>query len=487
MNVHTDYPQAVSPTAPVGPSRTRVDAGSLELRKRLAESNRQLQSTAWLLELMQRIAEFELASDACHEITSQFKNYLSASSVVLVLTNRRGASRVVSVTDVAHVDPESEIMRRYRATADEALERGSIALSTPNSETTGSDAEPTYSQRLLSGGDRDVLSIPLQAKSGSPVGALLILAPVGGLSSDSGLQSFLEAAELPLATSLLQCQRSQRTRLSRLASRIAKAPVSSQVTVISGFVALIALLCYPVTYRVSCSFQVEPQRRFYCVAPHDGILARTNARPGDSIEAGQVLAEMDGREVRLELAELTAERERLSRQRDVYIASHDTAKSVQSELEMQRIDARAALLAGRQGRLSVSAPVHGIVLSGDVDQRENFPVKQGDLLFEVAPLDQLRFEVHIPDDEIQHIDLGMHVAFEVDGLGGTSYKAEIDHIRPQAEIVQGVNGFVAECTVTNADGRLRPGMRGHAKIASHSHSIGWIVFHRAFDRLQQWW
>jgi multidrug resistance efflux pump len=458
------------------------------MRRRLADSNRQVQSSAWLVELLGKLAEFDHIAEVCHEISGRLKTHLSASRVIVALVQNDSSVQVMSVTDVAHLDQDADEIRQYRLVANEAIIQGTAAcVPWPSDLEQDFSREPNYGHGALSGGVQDVVSVPLVNGDDHAVGVIILLFPLGRCCSDSLVMNFVAASAVPLANQIRLCRRAQRSKPRRVFDRITGAKRVKLVVVLLFSLLCLAAMFVPVTHRISCSFGVEPIRRFYCVAPYDGVLERTLSRPGEQVQAGQLLAEMDGRDIRWELAGLSAERAKTMRKLDSHLAAQESAETVQAELEMKRLDARSALLKRRETGLHVTAPVSGVVLSGDVDSRENLPVKQGDLIYEVAPLEELRFDVLIPDEEFQYVAVGMPVTLEIDGLGGRHYWAKIDRLHPQATVIEGANVFVAECRMKNSDGRLRPGMRGHAKVGSHKRSLGWVTFHRAFDRVARWW
>ncbi len=74
------------------------------------------------------------------------------------------------------------------------------------------------------------------------------------------------------------------------------------VGAIAAGLAALAPLPYPV--RATC--ELQPVVRRVIAAPFDGVLMRATARAGEVVTEGQLLAEMDGRELRSQLAEAIA-------------------------------------------------------------------------------------------------------------------------------------------------------------------------------------
>jgi multidrug efflux pump subunit AcrA (membrane-fusion protein) len=243
----------------------------------------------------------------------------------------------------------------------------------------------------------------------------------------------------------------------------------------------------PVPYKIRCRFRVEPVVRQFCVAPYDGLLETTLVEPGDMVARGSLLARMDAREIRLQLAGLAADTHRAAKERDAHRARHEVADALMAELKIRQLESQAKLLGHREANLEVNSPIDGIVLSGSLDRRENFPVTTGQVLYEIAPLDPLRLELAVPSDEIAHVRPGMTVEARFDGVSGKPIRGEVGRIQPRCTIRDSENIVVAEVQVPNRDGLIRPGMQGFAKIIGQERSLAWILFHRPVEHAVSSW
>jgi len=90
-------------------------------------------------------------------------------------------------------------------------------------------------------------------------------------------------------------------------------------------------------------------------------------------------------------------------------------------------------------------------------------------------------EIAVPDGEISHIRAGQSVDIRLDAYPGRGWEAPLERVQPRAEIRDEQNVFVAEIELDNADERLRPGMKGRAKIATPHRPLGWILFHKPWE------
>jgi multidrug resistance efflux pump len=247
-----------------------------------------------------------------------------------------------------------------------------------------------------------------------------------------------------------------------------------------------ALLLLPVPYRVKCDCELEPVSRRFIAAPFEGPLEQTFVKPGEVVAKDQLLARMDGRDIRWELAGVRADLQRAEKERAGHMAAHESGKAEVARHEVDRLQLRAQLLEARNHDLDVRSPIDGIVVSGDLRETEGMPLKQGQVLFEVAPLDQMVVELAIPEDDVTYVRSEMHVRIRLDAFPMQGYEARVERIHPRAEIRDQENVFIAEVSLNNELGQLHPGMRGRAWIAVGSARLGWVLFRRPVAAAIQW-
>jgi multidrug efflux pump subunit AcrA (membrane-fusion protein) len=139
--------------------------------------------------------------------------------------------------------------------------------------------------------------------------------------------------------------------------------------------------------------------------------------------------------------------------------------------------------------LAIRAPISGIIVAGDLRRSEGQPVRQGFVLFEIAPLEEMQVEIDVPDYEFSRVRQSMPVTFRMEAYSGWNGESQIARLYPQSEQRDGRNVFVAEAAVTGASPDLRPGMRGRASIQGDRKPVAWIISHRLLEWLQTaiWW
>jgi multidrug resistance efflux pump len=136
------------------------------------------------------------------------------------------------------------------------------------------------------------------------------------------------------------------------------------------------------------------------VTPFDGHIAQSFVRAGDTVQAGQVLAPLDDRELTLDHARLISEREQAVRKQRQALADQDRGTMMVVAAQIAESDAQIALVADKLARATLLAPFDGVVVSGDLNQLLGTPVEQGKLLFQIAPLDAYRVVLQVDERDI---------------------------------------------------------------------------------------
>jgi hypothetical protein len=218
-------------------------------------------------------------------------------------------------------------------------------------------------------------------------------------------------------------------------------------------------------YRVEATFNMEAAKMQKVPAPFDSFLASVDAQPGDSVEAGTtVLATLEVVQLQLQLNEAQSQYQAMHTQAESARREGDAVKSRVAMKEAERAQATVDLLQDRIDRATLIAPIDGVVLKGDLDKRLGGPVQMGEVLFEVAPLDQLWATLWIPEDRMADVEVG-----QLGQLASASHPGQyvpfiIEQIHPVAELVDQGNVFRVRARLLETHDWMRPGMEGLAKI-----------------------
>jgi macrolide-specific efflux system membrane fusion protein len=217
-----------------------------------------------------------------------------------------------------------------------------------------------------------------------------------------------------------------------------------------------------------------------------GVVSRLFVRIGDRVEKGELLAELDARElvarrdaseaaVRLAGANLSYTRADLRRKQELskvhVIAPNelDLAQRAYGVAEQQYKQAQANL-ADAVTQLSygkIFAPIAGTVESVSTQEGETVAANFAAPTF-VTLLDLSRLEVwaYVDETDIGKIRIGQKASFTVDTYGDYEFDGKVTSIYPQAQIRDNVVDYVTVIRFHSPRGRiLRPEMTTTVRIA----------------------
>ena len=442
----------------------------------------QLGITAATLDLLSIIETATNFRSSCISLTSALRDHLKCRGVVLALTKgrRNQQCHIEAMSGLPEVDVGSSLGREMCDALNESVDRNGLSIfPVEDSE----NRMALLAHRKLCGNLQAtrIISHPLLATDGTAVGAWMTIEDSDNIPAETSA-TLLRAAATRVADSLKIARQANTSLFTPHAKgqdrfRWLRRSVMAATVVTS-------LLLVPIPYRIHCDCSAEPDVRRFIVAPHEGLIENTFVMPGDVVTKGQLLAKMNGRSVRWELAGLAAEREKAAKESDTELLQGNAAAAQRANLELRRVQAREAILNQRFEQLEVRSPVDGIVLDGHLDRVENAPVTIGQALYEVAPLSPVTVEVAIPDDEYSNVRQGFEVTVSFDGIN-TDFNGTVNRIHPRSEIRDADNVFIAEVILTNTHEQLRPGMTGYARIKGETHSLGWNLFHKPWEHLKK--
>lgn len=270
--------------------------------------------------------------------------------------------------------------------------------------------------------------------------------------------------------------------------------LNSRITIWSrskGMIALSALasaaMAIPMSYGVNCDCELQPVTRRFVAAPFEGALERALVEVGDTVKEGDVLARMDGKEVRWELAGNAAEYERAAKERDAHLADQKFGEAQLAKLQMERLSLTTKLLDHRTENLEIRSPIAGIVVSGELKRAEGVRLSMGQTLFEIAPLDRMIVEVEIPESELANVPSNTIASIRLEAFPNQRLDGKLKRICPRAELRNKQQVFVGEIELPNDAAQLKPGMRGRVSLEAGQATLGWRLFHRTWNKVRLWW
>ncbi len=241
-------------------------------------------------------------------------------------------------------------------------------------------------------------------------------------------------------------------------------------------------------FRVSGKATIEGQVQRALVSPFDGFVATAPRRAGDVVRQDEVLATLDTRELELEALRYESQRDQARLKQQDAEGKHDRAQAAVLNANAEEAEAQLALARSKLSRARITAPFHGLIVSGDLSQQLGSPAERGKVLFEIAPLNSYRVVVQVDERDITYVRPGQVGHLVLNGLSAANLDFDVTKIVPVAVAADGRNTFRVEGALHDGDPRLRPGMEGVGKVVTGRAKLVWIWTHPILDwaRLLLW-
>jgi multidrug efflux pump subunit AcrA (membrane-fusion protein) len=251
---------------------------------------------------------------------------------------------------------------------------------------------------------------------------------------------------------------------------------------------LVLLAVVPAPFRVSAQALVEGAVQRAAVAPFEGYLREAPARAGDSVQAGQVLAVLDDKDLRLERVRWESELALAQQKEREAMAKANRVDQAQAAAQANQARAQLDLVLGKLERVNVVAPFDGVVVKGDLSQQLGSPLEQGKVLFELAPLDAWRVILKVDERDIGHVRPEAAGELVLSSLPGRSWPFKVKKLTPIAVAEDGRNYFRVEAELGEAAPKLSPNMEGVAKVDAGRASLLWAWTRPMVDWARlTWW
>jgi multidrug resistance efflux pump len=251
-------------------------------------------------------------------------------------------------------------------------------------------------------------------------------------------------------------------------------------------IALLAAL--PATHRVAAPAELEGVVQRAIVAPMQAYVAESRYRAGDVVSEGEVLGVLEDTDLRLEARKWQAKRAQRRKELRAAMAAIDRSQVRILQAQVDQADAELALIEEQLQRTRLVAPFDGIVTHGDLSQSLGTPVERGEVLFEVAPLDDYRIILEVDSADIGFVQSEQEGRLTLQALPGRHLPLVVQRVTPISTADEGRSFFRVEAALEGDGTGLRPGMDGVAKIEVGRRSLLWIWTHGMIDWLRlAWW
>jgi len=240
--------------------------------------------------------------------------------------------------------------------------------------------------------------------------------------------------------------------------------------------------------QVEASGTIEPIRNVEVKSLASGEITRLFVDVGDEVQPGDLLAEVDPRDVRtayrqaeadLGVAEARVEISgtQLKRSEDLFEAGVITAQELENarldyqntQAQFIRTQSSFELAELRLNDVTIRAPLAGTILAKNVEegaviQSASGNVSGGSVLFQMAALEQMQVRTNIDETDVGKIQEGLWASLSVEAYPSQTFVGRVLKVEPQAVVSSNVVQFPVIITLDNSAGLLKPGMNAEVVI-----------------------
>jgi multidrug resistance efflux pump len=260
---------------------------------------------------------------------------------------------------------------------------------------------------------------------------------------------------------------------------------------ITLFILVLASLFFslmPGAYNISADAVIEGAELRSIVVPYDGYLQSATLRAGDTVTQGELLAELDTRQSRLQLMSWVSQEATSRRKYEDALAKNERTEVQISHAQSQRAQAEIELLEYQISQASLRAPFDALIVSGDLSQRIGAQVRQGDVFFELSPRNRFRLAIYVDEFRINDIRQAQTGQLVLAALPDQKFSFKVTRINPMAEALEGSTVYRVEAEFENRAQQLGIGLEGVAQVYVDERLLLsiWTRSLRDWMKLQLW-
>lgn len=277
---------------------------SQDQMKRAESRSRSLNDVVSLTHGIDRADSIQSASVI---LVNQLKRLTQAQQVVFASVNHRGLPKLLAVSNVESVAGQFEGAKTMAQACMASIQARRLLVYPERRQPTKSAEGLALEDYCKSSGCDACISVPLITEDDQVIGALLLAVTTRQAQENSYTQYLVQVARMTAGHLQLMLRANRSVWQHAVAvTRNAVAGKSSRM-VLALALLIVALMLLPMPYRVACNCEIQPVLRRFIAAPHDGVLQTNLVENGDVVKQHQPVAQLDGRQLRIELAGLEAE------------------------------------------------------------------------------------------------------------------------------------------------------------------------------------
>ena len=243
-----------------------------------------------------------------------------------------------------------------------------------------------------------------------------------------------------------------------------------------------------ITVTAEATGTVEPINIVEVKSKASGLITRMPVDVGTKVSAGQLIVQIDTRDVKnnydqavaalraaqtnLQVAQAQKTRsDELFKQEVITPQEHETATLTFAQAQSQVVAARtnADLARQRLEDATVRAPSAGTIITKPVSQGTVITSATsgptgGTTIVQMADLSQVRMRALVNETDVGNVKPGQVATVNVDAFPDRRFQGVVEKVEPQAVVQQSVTMFPVLISLDNREGSLLPGMNGNVTM-----------------------
>lgn len=211
----------------------------------------------------------------------------------------------------------------------------------------------------------------------------------------------------------------------------------------------------------------EPNKETKISAEIQGKISSLLVDVGSSVKVGQALIQLDNSLLKLQLQSVEVQIEGLEAdvKRYTVLANAEAIQGVQlekSHLALKSANVQKATLLEQINKTTIKSPFNGIVTAKMTE--EGAFAAPGMPLLQITDISKLKFTINLPEQKMNHFDIGQTNQLTVDAFPEIILKGEVSMIGSKANMG---NSFLVQFLVGNTpDLKIKSGMSGSVLVAN---------------------
>jgi multidrug efflux pump subunit AcrA (membrane-fusion protein) len=103
-------------------------------------------------------------------------------------------------------------------------------------------------------------------------------------------------------------------------------------------------------------------------------------------------------------------------------------------------------------------------------------LQHSDVFAEIIQTSDVLVDVAIPEEDVTLIRDGEAASLKLESYPLQTFRGSVTVVSPRSQVESDQQVFAARVSVSNAEGKIRPGMQGHGKISVGWHPAGYVLF-----------